>query len=289
VATKFCSLGDTFWLFAVVATVGCGGAGGRNAGLPGAADPGGEDDGGGGFTGSDASAAFDAYIRVGHVAVTFLTLSCSNGCADVEAVPIGGNRPYTFAWDNGSTSATRHVCPASTTAFHVDVTDTATTGEFPTPAETVRASLTANVIACPEAGLPDAGVTGCQSILTVTPPSGTVSGAGTATCTTGSSPSQSAFSATVSLKKGERYTIKQDVTGMVLAGSASWDLYGSTSQCVSPPGGQLLGTLTFDPNATTNSFCFTADSDYSAIDWTFTSVAAGVGQGVYSLCNGCAP
>jgi hypothetical protein len=286
--TNVSSLARTLGLLAALATVCCGSAGGQDKGLLGPTSPGGEDDGGVFDRADAAAAAFDAYIKVGQVAITFVTLGCSNGCADVEAVPTGGTAPYTFAWSDGATGATRHVCPASTSTFHVDVTDAATTGEFPTPAETVGASLTANVIACPEAGLPGAGVSNCTPILTVSPPSGTVSGTGAESCTSGSTSSLSAFSATASLKKGETYTIKQDVTGTVLAGRASWNIYGSAARCASPPGGQLLGTLTFDPSATTNSFCFTAADDYSAIDWEFTSVAAGVGQGVYSLCNGCA-
>jgi hypothetical protein len=78
-------------------------------------------------------------------------------CAVVEAVATGGNEPYSFSWDDGSTNPQRQVCPTSTTDFHVKVTDTGTTGEIPRPAETAQASLTADVLACPDGGAMDAG------------------------------------------------------------------------------------------------------------------------------------
>ena len=130
-------------------------------------DVGGDEAGSGAFSEGDAggSAALDAYIEEGHVAVRFVTLSCSGRCANVEAVGTGGHPPYTFAWDNGSSSATRQVCPTSDASYHVKVTDTGNTGEVPTPAETVEVPLEANVIACPDASAPgpsvDAG-TGCD-------------------------------------------------------------------------------------------------------------------------------
>jgi hypothetical protein len=84
--------------------------------------------------------------------VKFITLSCSDDCAEVEAVGTGGYPPYTFAWDDGSTSATRKVCPTSSTSYRVTVTDTGTSGEFSRGPETVQVSLPANVIACPDGG-----------------------------------------------------------------------------------------------------------------------------------------
>jgi hypothetical protein len=92
-------------------------------------------------------------------------LSCSGRCANVEAVGTGGHPPYTFAWDDGSSSAKRQVCPASDTSYSVKVTDTGSTGEVPTPAETVEVPLQANVIACPDGGTPgpsDDGGTACD-------------------------------------------------------------------------------------------------------------------------------
>ena len=115
----------------------------------------------------------DVIIAEKHVAVTFVTLSCADGCADVLAVPSGGTPPYTFAWKDGPTAAARHVCPTSTTIYEVTVHDTATTCEVPHPAGMASASLTADVIACPdggsaEGGLPlDAGIPQCGGPNTV--------------------------------------------------------------------------------------------------------------------------
>ena len=73
-------------------------------------DPG-TDEGGPSFVppGTDACGpgAFDAHIEQSHVTVKFIPLSCSGDCATVEAVGTGGYPPYTFKWDDGSTSAMR--------------------------------------------------------------------------------------------------------------------------------------------------------------------------------------
>jgi hypothetical protein len=109
---------------------------------------------GGVFLGGDASVApaLDAAIEEDHVAVKFITLTCAGGCADVEAVGIGGNPPYAYTWEDGSRTASRHVCPSSSTNYSVTITDTAITGELARGAETARASVTADVLACPDAG-----------------------------------------------------------------------------------------------------------------------------------------
>lgn len=115
----------------------------------------GEDDGGTlRFVAGDGSSAggFDAYIEQNQVAVKFITLSCSGDCATVQAVATGGDGPYSYAWDDGSTSATRRVCPAADVSYWVKVTDAGTTGEFTDPAQTVRVPLAASVLSCPDAG-----------------------------------------------------------------------------------------------------------------------------------------
>lgn len=109
----------------------------------------------GAFSGGDASVpGLDAHIEENHVSVSFVTLSCADRCADVVAVATGGQPPYAYAWDDGTTSASRQVCPTADTNYELTVTDTATTGEFVTPAETVHVPLTADVIACPDSGSP---------------------------------------------------------------------------------------------------------------------------------------
>jgi hypothetical protein len=126
----------------------------------------GEDEGGAqAFDGGTADpAALDARIEENQMAVKLITLSCADACATVQAVASGGNPPYHFAWEDGSTNPTRKVCPASDTSYVVRVTDTAKTGELPHPAESAQASVTADVITCPDGGTPgDVGAGSCQA------------------------------------------------------------------------------------------------------------------------------
>jgi hypothetical protein len=51
----------------------------------------------------------------------------------------------------------RRVCPDATTSYWVNVTDTGITGELPTPPQTVRAALTADVLTCPDAATSSCG------------------------------------------------------------------------------------------------------------------------------------
>jgi hypothetical protein len=150
----------------LAAAWGCGASGGG----PGYGLDVGSDEGGPGSFGSEvdsgtnATSALTAHIEQNHVTVTFVTVACHDSCADVEAVASGGTPPYAFAWDDGSTSATRQVCPAASTRYAVTVTDTGSTGELGQVAQTVRVPLVANVIACPEGGT-DAGPPLDASIL----------------------------------------------------------------------------------------------------------------------------
>jgi hypothetical protein len=132
----------------------CGSGGSSIAGEVGTYEDGGLFSGDGDASGMRA---LDAYVEQDHVTVTFVTLSCSDACATVEAVGTGGYLPYTFRWDDGSTTATRQVCPTSSTNYSVKVADTGTSGEFPRAPETVQVPLAANVIACPDGGSADAG------------------------------------------------------------------------------------------------------------------------------------
>jgi hypothetical protein len=145
---------------------------GANAGGPSYALAVGSDDGGGGSFGGGAgpaSGALDAAIQENHITVTFVTLSCSGACANVEAVASGGQPPYTFAWDDGPTQAARSICATSNTTYQVEVTDTGTSGEFVRPVASVKVRLAADVLACPDGGGPDAGA-GTQ-VARVTVPS----------------------------------------------------------------------------------------------------------------------
>jgi hypothetical protein len=142
----------------VLLAVACGGNGGAPCDGNGTATyciPVGDDGYDGSFTGGDASTGtLDAHIDQNGIQVTFVTLDCAGECATVEAVATGGNPPYAFAWSDGSTTATRSVCPTSNTSYQVTVTDTGTTGEFTHPPQTAKVSLAAQVLACPDAGAP---------------------------------------------------------------------------------------------------------------------------------------
>jgi hypothetical protein len=135
-------------------TLAAQGGCGSNAGPGTSGEVGTYVDGGESFVGGDGgiSGALEAGIERNGIAVTFVTLSCAGDCADVEAVASGGHPPYRFAWDDASTNATRRVCPTSTTSYRVKVTDAGTAGELATPPETAEASLTADLLACPDAG-----------------------------------------------------------------------------------------------------------------------------------------
>lgn len=141
---------------AAFSSLGCGSGGNTGlAGTGGGHDP---DGGGVGITlsgGEAGGAGLAAYVEQGQVPVTLITLGCPGECASVQAVGTGGNPPYTFSWDDGSTASTRTVCPKNTTSYSVKVTDTAAGGELGSPAQTAQARLTADVLSCADGGVPD--------------------------------------------------------------------------------------------------------------------------------------
>ena len=188
------------------------------------------------------------------------------------------------------------MCPtSSTTWFPRDlVTDTGTSGEFGSPAETVQVSLPANVIACPDGGISDAGPTDCETILAFLP-SGAVAGpagsgdAGAQSCSLSAPGVIAGITASVPLQMGQEYELVENATGSLLLGTAPvWNYYASSSDCHPGPGGQSLGSMTFDPNTPIQSLCFRADADYTDLNWFSSSVGrAGVGNGTWQLCHGC--
>ncbi len=127
-----------------------------------ALDVGGDDAGNVNLAAGDAASTqgLDAYIEQGAIAVKLITLSCAGECATVQAMGTGGNPPYSFAWENGSTNPVRQVCPNSSTSYSVKVTDKGATGEVPRPSQTAKASVTADVLACPDGGPSDAASPG---------------------------------------------------------------------------------------------------------------------------------
>jgi hypothetical protein len=90
--------------------------------------------------------------------IEIVTLACAGDCADIEAVARGGNPPYAFAWEDGSTDPKRHVCLDDSATLTVDASDTAIkTEEFSYPGSTVSADVTATVLDCSDAGPPVMG------------------------------------------------------------------------------------------------------------------------------------
>jgi hypothetical protein len=134
----------------VVGTEGTGGTNGAPLGA-----------GGSLLVTSDAGSVktLSAHIEQHDIAVTFVTLQCSNSCANVVAVATGGYEPYAFVWEDGSTNPSRTLCPTTADRFRVAVTDAGRkTVEFQEPPKTVTATITAQVLDCPhDAGLGGAG------------------------------------------------------------------------------------------------------------------------------------
>ncbi|HEY5147835.1 MAG TPA: SprB repeat-containing protein [Polyangiaceae bacterium] len=131
--------------------IGCGASGSGVEGEVGTYEP----DAAGEFSGgSDASSSNgpDAQIDQSHVAVDIVTVTCSGGCADVQAVATGGQPPYSFVWNDGSTTASRHLCPTASQTYEVTVTDAGRGGESPRGPETAQATLAANALACLDGG-----------------------------------------------------------------------------------------------------------------------------------------
>ena len=106
--------------------------------------------------GGTGALAADIENREG-VALDVVTVACAGECFEVVAVARGGYPPYSYPWEDGSTSAVRRLCPDASQAFEVKATDRGyESEEFKRASETVTAAVTAEVLACPDAGVPDA-------------------------------------------------------------------------------------------------------------------------------------
>jgi len=111
---------------------------------------------GAGSSGGSRSSTYDVDITSGGVSVQIVTMKCAGECADVEAVATGGHEPYTYLWEDGSTAATRHLCPGASTSFSVTATDTGDSSqEFERKPQVATATVTAQVLGCTSS---DAGV-----------------------------------------------------------------------------------------------------------------------------------
>lgn len=107
----------------------------------------------GGAIGSNDNALSVSVEDPTGMTVEIITLECSGDCAEVQAVAHGGNAPYTYAWDDGSTSATRRVCLAASDKVSVTATDTAIdSDEFSRQAQMATAEVTTTVLDCNDGG-----------------------------------------------------------------------------------------------------------------------------------------
>jgi hypothetical protein len=210
--------------------VGCGSSGNQYNLVVGA------DDGGPGFFG-DASApgALDAYIEQGHVSVKIITLTCSGDCATVQAVGTGGYPPYTFRWDDGSTTPVRQVCPSANASYFVKVSDTGSSGELARPPQSEQVPLTANVLACPDASMTTAA---CDSSARV-PKAGTYAGPYTSQDLGG-------------LQTGTLTLTLMNLSGALLSGSFAADLAGLLHNTGSFTGGVDCSTGTITVRGTSS-------------------------------------
>lgn len=149
-------------LVALLVCLICACSGGSSSDLRVGAEPGGKGGGSAGTNaaGGGAGAGMGSDKTLGvevedidKTRLEIITVACSGECADVEAIAHGGNPPYAFRWDDGSTDPRRHVCPAATTQLSVSVTDTAVDAdEFQYEAQTASAEVTAQVLDCGDAG-----------------------------------------------------------------------------------------------------------------------------------------
>jgi hypothetical protein len=153
-------------LLGLVIVAGCGATGAppdQRVGTEGNGGAAGSFGGPGGLGGisqeGGVSNPLNTRIEKDGVTVTIVTLACAGECADVVAVATGGHPPYSFEWEDGSTSAARRVCPTADTSYRVSATDTGIPGgEVPVPPKTASAALTADVLDCPpDGGVPDGG------------------------------------------------------------------------------------------------------------------------------------
>lgn len=115
--------------------------------------------GGSGTTGGSGSSRNPLTVQVtdlDEMEIELVTLRCAGECAEVQAVARGGNPPYEIVWSDGSTEATRELCPRATTSYEVTAIDTPiVTDEFSYGGSSKVARVTAEVLDCPDGGIPN--------------------------------------------------------------------------------------------------------------------------------------
>jgi hypothetical protein len=109
---------------------------------------------------TDAGARGELHVSIlnpDNVVLSVVTLGCPRECVDVTAVASGGQTPFAYRWDDGSTEASRRLCPTQSAQFKVTATEASAAGvEFPAPPRSAVATLVVDVSACQDAG-DDAG------------------------------------------------------------------------------------------------------------------------------------
>lgn len=91
--------------------------------------------------------------------IEIATVGCPGDCYDVKAVAKGGNPPYSYKWEDGSTAPDRRLCPHKTGVFSVTASDAEiTVQEFRYESQTARAEIRAEVLDCSDGGVLEGGV-----------------------------------------------------------------------------------------------------------------------------------
>ncbi|HEX2677749.1 MAG TPA: hypothetical protein VHM19_13950 [Polyangiales bacterium] len=216
-----------------------------------------------------------AHIEDVHqMTIEIVTVACAGDCVQVEAVASGGNPPYTFRWDDGSTSASREVCPGASTKYSVQATDTAIDrSEFRYEAHTVSAPLAANVLTCPDGGTPP---------LDGSVPPGTCStlqlDAMSAQC---SSAQDTQLLGAPALQAGQSYLLRIQSMGV---GSSNFDFFASSDGCSS---GEALATITGYMVGTTQDICLRPSQAAAGIVYRETALPAFHPTFSISYCGSC--
>jgi hypothetical protein len=211
--------------------------------------------------------------------IEIVTLQCAGDCADVEAVAHGGNPPYAFAWEDGSTSATRHVCLDASATLRVAATDTAIDSEeFDYDAHTVYADVTATVLDCsqPDAGVP-IGTGECAELAYMTVD---------AACPVPEAGVLNYLDAPIRAGVAYAYSVVGD--GNYIAGDG-WDyeLWSSPDGCAQD---ELLGTYSLAQGPIDVHFCFTPTRSQPrlVLKYTFQETdGVSFSPTTLSLCDAC--
>ena len=168
----------------------------------------------------------------GHV-LTSASVICAGECLDIQAVAKGGRPPYTYKWNDGTTTAKKHTCPTANTTVSVVVTDSPGVGEVPVPAQSTTAKLSVDVQDCSDASLPvppsDAGLTGCVSQALVFTPS---------SCSDDAGMVRGAFVPPFPFLAGGAYSM---TVGSAAAGGDG-NLVGLNNSCGAEPLGAIVAT-----------------------------------------------